>query len=350
MSILPGVVASMVEGAPPTPTFAISLGTHNRIDPSSISPSVPPWLTASGFTITTNAGGPVVYEYISGAWHVVSGTFPDASGFGTWTQGENTAAITYTNAKTETTFQVAANNLFRSGAPGGAWDFSDPTTLFQDAAGTVPVTGFNQPVGHVLDLSGNGYHLTQSAAASRALFTDTLPNGKPSILFDGVDDLLSVANFDLSSTDKVTVFAGVRKISDATISGVLGTGVSLGGKFHLGAPRIAGVGNVNFGASGLSTFRNARFDGVPAPFSFVVVGGANLLQSQVSIRVNQNAPIFSTGSTGGGTFAGSTTFTVGYSVWPFNGYLTSLVVLGREATSDETASMTAIINQQIGAW
>ena len=50
----------------------------------------------------------------------------------------------------------------------GAWfDPSDLSTLYQDAAGTIPVTAVEQPVGKILDKSGNGNHATQSVTASR---------------------------------------------------------------------------------------------------------------------------------------------------------------------------------------
>lgn len=50
----------------------------------------------------------------------------------------------------------------------GAWfDPEDMSTMFQDAAGTTPVTALEQPVGKWLDKSGNGNHATQSITASR---------------------------------------------------------------------------------------------------------------------------------------------------------------------------------------
>ena len=50
----------------------------------------------------------------------------------------------------------------------GAWfDPEDMSTMFQDAAGTIPVTAVEQPVGLILDKSGNGNHATQSITASR---------------------------------------------------------------------------------------------------------------------------------------------------------------------------------------
>ena len=55
---------------------------------------------------------------------------------------------------------AAANN-------GLLFDPSDMSTMFQDAAGTIPVTAVEQPVGKILDKSGNGNHATQSVTASR---------------------------------------------------------------------------------------------------------------------------------------------------------------------------------------
>ena len=50
----------------------------------------------------------------------------------------------------------------------GAWfDPSDMSTLYQDAAGTIPVTAVEQPVGKMLDKSGNNWHATQNITASR---------------------------------------------------------------------------------------------------------------------------------------------------------------------------------------
>ena len=50
----------------------------------------------------------------------------------------------------------------------GAWfDPEDMSTMFQDAAGTTPVTAVEQPVGLILDKSDNGNHATQPITASR---------------------------------------------------------------------------------------------------------------------------------------------------------------------------------------
>lgn len=81
--------------------------------------------------------------------------------------------------------------LFQSGGAGGWYDPSDLSTLFQDSAGTVPVTAAGQPVGRIADKSGNAKHLTQSSAASRPIY-DVDGNG-PYLSFDGTNDFLAAA-------------------------------------------------------------------------------------------------------------------------------------------------------------
>lgn len=50
------------------------------------------------------------------------------------------------------------------------WDFSRMDMLRQDIAGSIPVTASGQPIGRVLDLSGNGRNLVAEAANSRPTF------------------------------------------------------------------------------------------------------------------------------------------------------------------------------------
>lgn len=62
-------------------------------------------------------------------------------------------------------------SLFASGEQGVWYDPSDLTTLYQDSAGTTPVTAVEQPVGKMLDKSGWGNHALQATAASRPVLS-----------------------------------------------------------------------------------------------------------------------------------------------------------------------------------
>jgi hypothetical protein len=58
-------------------------------------------------------------------------------------------------------------SFFANGEQGWWFDPSNFATLFQDSAGTTPVTAVEQPVGLQLDLSGRGNHRFQSTSANR---------------------------------------------------------------------------------------------------------------------------------------------------------------------------------------
>jgi hypothetical protein len=58
-------------------------------------------------------------------------------------------------------------SLFANNEQGWWYDPSNFATLFQDSAGTTPVTAVEQPVGLQLDLSGRGNHRRQTTSANR---------------------------------------------------------------------------------------------------------------------------------------------------------------------------------------
>ena len=71
--------------------------------------------------------------------------------------------------------------------------------IYQDSAGTTPAVADGDVVGLWQDFSGNGYHVSQDTAGKKPLLKLTVNgiNGKPTILYDGVDDILvrTVANW-----------------------------------------------------------------------------------------------------------------------------------------------------------
>ena len=74
------------------------------------------------------------------------------------------------------------------------FDIGDMSTLYQDAAGTTPVTAVEQPVGKILDKSGNGNHATQSITASRPTLSARYN------LLTKTDNLANAAWFKLNTT------------------------------------------------------------------------------------------------------------------------------------------------------
>ena len=78
--------------------------------------------------------------------------------------------------------------LFAGGKQGAWYDPSDKSTLFQDIAGTVPVTKDGDPVALMKDKSGNGNHAAVTVSTARPTYkTDGLLHW---LYFDGIDDYL----------------------------------------------------------------------------------------------------------------------------------------------------------------
>jgi hypothetical protein len=65
-------------------------------------------------------------------------------------------------------------SLFSSGEPGAWYDPSDLTTLYQDAAGTTPVTAVEQPVGLMLDKRTGSTTLGTELVSNNTFDTDTV--------------------------------------------------------------------------------------------------------------------------------------------------------------------------------
>jgi hypothetical protein len=109
----------------------------------------------------------------------------------------------------------------------GFYEFDDATALGTDATGnSITLTnngtvtqgkGVNYLAGVVSrweDRSGSGRHLTQATLSKRPAFITNVLNGKPGILFDGVDDFLSMLT-------GLNIF---QNVSGATMFAVIKTG------------------------------------------------------------------------------------------------------------------------------
>jgi len=130
-------------------------------------------------------------------------------------------------------FGVASTGLrflFANGEAGAWYDPSDLSTLFQDAAGAVPVTADGDPVGLMLDTSGNGYHASQAVSASRPTYRTAF--GYHWLEFDGVDDILVVASA-ANHTFATMVVGYVMTAAAQNGPYVFGPGITTTGQFSL---------------------------------------------------------------------------------------------------------------------
>lgn len=173
--------------------------------------------------------------------------------------------------------------------------------------------------------------------------------------FDGVDDALATGSINFSATDKMTVWAGVRKLSDAAIGMIaeLGpaTGTSNPGSFNILAPSSTGnVGANDFQSTG-TLFVNAR-SVLAAPVSAVLSGLGNISGDLATLRVNGAQVAQSTADQGTGNYGNYPLFVgsrAGTSL-PFNGHLYSLIIRGAASTTAQIVSAETYVNSKTGAY
>jgi hypothetical protein len=163
---------------------------------------------------------------------------------------------------------------------------------------------------------------------------------------DGSDDsLYTAANLDLSSTDKVTVFAGVTKLSDAATAIFLELSADAGvnsGSFFVTAPPTAGQSSISFygngnGVSGTSLFNNAQ---VAAPVTAVIAAQADIPADSTTLRVDAVQVASSATNLGTGNF-GAYPLYIGRrnnASLPFSGRIYQLIVRGAASSAAEISS------------
>jgi hypothetical protein len=113
---------------------------------------------------------------------------------------------------------ISPLSLFALGEQGGWWDPSDLSTMFQDSAGTTPVTAAGQSVGKINDKSGRGNFVFQPTAGRLPVLQQDA-GSRYYLALDGVDDnLITSANiqFQLNSTFMVAILY----TSGAAVTGV----------------------------------------------------------------------------------------------------------------------------------
>lgn len=243
-------------------------------------------------------------------------------------------------------------SLFAAGEQGVWYDPSDFSTLFQDAAGTIPVTAAGQPVGMMRDKSGRGNHATQATPTSRP--TLQTAGGKWFLAFDGVDDWLSTAAINFSATDKMTAWIGIRKLVDAATAIPLELSTNLNfnnGAFYFTAPNAASQ-SYAFSSKGSSP-ASAIYTNtiVAAPNSSVLTGLGDIAADSSILRVNGVQVASNIADQGTGTYGTWSLYLGrrGGASLPFNGNLYSVIVRGAASSIQQITNTENYTNSKIGA-
>ena len=247
--------------------------------------------------------------------------------------------------------QFSPLSLFAASEPGFWFDPSDISTLFQDAAGTTPVTAAGQSVGLMLDKSGRGNHATQSTSLSRPTY-QVDSNGRGYLLFDGSDDFLVTPTIT-PGTDKAQVFAGVRKLSDAATGTVVELSASgSNGSISVFAP-LGAAANYEWRSRGTGSGRATSGNTFVAPITNVLTGIGDIANDVATLRANGTQVATSAVDQGTGNYLAYPAYIGrrGDTAYPFNGRIYSLICrFGPNLTADQIAQTEDWVNSKTGAY
>ena len=248
-------------------------------------------------------------------------------------------------------FSVFVKSLFANGEQGFWYDPNDMGAMFQDAAGTVPVTAVGQPVGLIRDKSGRNNHAYQTTSASRPILRKNAVTGANYLEFDGTDDFLQTNNIDFTATDKVSLFAGVRKLSDVASAALVELSANSGannGVFALWAPLTA-LPNYACFSRGTLTSSSVAINR-PSPNSAVLSAKCSISQDVNALRVNSIQDVQNQSDQGTGNYGNYPLYIGrrGGASLPFSGHIYGLIGIGKLTSDSETATIEKELAKRTG--
>lgn len=181
--------------------------------------------------------------------------------------------------------------LFSAGRQGVWYDPSDWATLSQDSAGMVPVTAVGQPVGRVLDKSGNNNHLTltgvilsQDASGQYSLYFGGAGGGAtPTINLTSYGEVTLWAGYEVANTSAVCIAEFSPAISGNDKSFSLFQGIDKTG--------IAAPTKTQFSVRSVATMRNDATESQPGTKMSALMSintSASLASNQLRTRLSRS--------------------------------------------------------------
>ena len=172
---------------------------------------------------------------------------------------------------------------------------------------------------------------------------------------NGTNSAMQTNSIDFSGTDKMTVWAGVRKLSDAAISAVAelsATSTSNAGTFFLSAPRTPTTGDYGFRSNGTALVDVLAPASYSAPITNVLTGVSAISTPVATLRVNGTQAATSSASQGTGNYGNYPLYLfarAGTSLF-FNGNFYGLIVRGAQSTAAQISSAEQWINSKTKAY
>ena len=175
---------------------------------------------------------------------------------------------------------------------------------------------------------------------------------------NGTNTAMQTSSIDFTGTDKMTVWAGVRKLSDAAISLLLELSPdnnNNAGSFWVAAPEYtAASGNYTATSRGTQSVNINQAARTPklAPDTSIVTSQMSISEDRVYLRLNGSLVATATGDQGTGKYGNYPLYLfarAGTSLY-FNGNFYGLIVRGAQSSAAEIANAETWMNKKTLAY
>lgn len=224
-------------------------------------------------------------------------------------------------------------------------------SMFQDRAGTIPVTESGQLVGHVLDVGGGNFHATAVSDAARGIYREV--GVLRYIEYNGVNTAYQTPVLPAPGVNKTQMFAGLRRTTDQL------------GVFFESSPDASSnngatlfyYSNGYFYLSRGSNTQSVLTAGFAHSIPSVLTGLGDISASFIRLRVNGTQVAQKTSSLGTGNYNPFGTYRLNYGAragtsFFFNGHyygtLGPITRFGTNATEDQIEAAEAYYTKETG--
>ncbi len=305
-----------------TPTFSPAAGTYS---------------STQSVTISCATSGATIYHTVDGSTPTTGSTL--YSGAISVPATATLKALAVKSGLSNSAVGTAAYTISPAFSPADLspafWiDASDLSTLFQNTAGSTPVTADGQAVARANDKSGNGRNVTEASSGAQPHYkTDGTLHW---LLYDGGDGLALASNYTAPGTSYAVAWAS-RK-DDTGGGGSVIMGVSSG--------NWAGDNVVNVGQPALQANNGAAKTGGLA-------ASTALADHVVVVNVNAGAASFYQNGTAAGTGSGVDALTISGLRFDLGGYsyagrIYQAMLIPRALTGGEITSLSNWLKAKAG--
>lgn len=237
-------------------------------------------------------------------------------------------------------YSICLSNVLPTGVDAAGWKFYNSA-----GAESVYIWGAD------FRFSNDGINLPSYQRVNTSTDYDVV--GFPKYLrFDGTNDSLATNSINFTSTNKVTVFAGLRKLRDASFqcfAELSQNSTVNNGAFYLFAPLENS--QYAFRSNGSILPNPTNSTAYPGLHSAVFTGQGDIANDQSSIRINGTQEAISNTNQGAGNY-GNYPLYIGSragSSFFFNGRLYSLIIRGAQSSENEITAIESWVNQRTKA-